>query len=235
MLHDAAALDTRINLTGDTMLERIHWLGHASFRINGPPHNDAPVIYIDPWRLPDDSPPADVILISHDHYDHCSPDDIAKIQTPDTLVVSNQRGADLLGGNVHVVAPWQGGIRVGEISLRFVPAYTIHKAYHDRGFGGLGFLISFMRHDIYFAGDTDLIPEMDKIYCDIALLPVGGAFTMNFDEAAEAVARLRPQYAIPMHFGREVPGSQGDGHRFCQLVNGGAQAVELPIENSQLK
>jgi L-ascorbate metabolism protein UlaG (beta-lactamase superfamily) len=165
-------------LEEDTVIDRIHWLGHASFRINGPPHNDGTVVYIDPWR---------------------------------------------------------GGITVKDVFVRAVPAYTLNKAYHAREFGGLGFLISIMKYDIYFAGDTDLIPEMEKIGCDIALLPVGGVFTMNSAEAAEAARCMRPRYAVPMHFGVEVPGSKDDGRRFCQLVNGGTEAVMLPIENQKLR
>jgi L-ascorbate metabolism protein UlaG (beta-lactamase superfamily) len=135
----------------------------------------------------------------------------------------------------HTIEPWRGGITVRDVFVRAVPAYTLNKAYHAREFGGLGFLISTMQHDIYFAGDTDLIPEMERIGCDIALLPVGGAFTMNYEEAAKAVRSLAPRYAIPMHYGVEIPGSKDDGRRFCQLVNGGTEAIELPIENQKLK
>lgn len=218
-----------------TMIERIHWLGHASFRINGPPHSDGPVIYIDPWRLPADCPLADVILVSHDHHDHCSPQDIASIRQDNTIVIANPRAAELIGPEVQVLRPWQGGISIGEVSIRAVPAYTLNKAFHDRSFEGLGFLISVKRYDIYFAGDTDLIPDMDKIGCDIALLPVGGIFTMDYVEAAEAVKRLRPRYAIPMHYGREVQGSKEDGHRFCEMIQNGIQAMELPLENPGLQ
>jgi L-ascorbate metabolism protein UlaG (beta-lactamase superfamily) len=217
------------------MLERIHWLGHASFRINGGLNEPGPVIYIDPWQLPADSPPADIILVSHDHHDHCCPDAIAQIRTPETLVIANQRTADSLGSEVQVIRPYQGAVCFGDVSIRAVPAYTVNKVYHSQAFGGLGFIIDIMRHDIYFAGDTDLIPEMDRIRCDIALLPVGGAFTMNCEEAAEAVKRIQPAYAVPMHFGREIPGSRDDGKHFCALVNGGVQAVELPIENESFR
>jgi L-ascorbate metabolism protein UlaG (beta-lactamase superfamily) len=216
------------------MIERIHWLGHASFRINGPPHKDGPIIYIDPWRLPAKSPPADIILVSHDHHDHCSPQDIASIRRDNTVVVSNTRAAEIIGPGVQVLRPWQGAINVGEVCLRAVPAYTLDKAFHDKSFDGLGFLITLMRYDIYFAGDTDLIPEIDKIGCDIALLPVGGVFTMSYTEAAEASKRLRPRYAVPMHYGQEVRGSKDDGRRFCEIVNNGTQAVELPLENPNL-
>jgi L-ascorbate metabolism protein UlaG (beta-lactamase superfamily) len=217
------------------MLERIHWLGHATFRINGGPDESGPVIYIDPWQLPAGSPPADIILVSHDHHDHCCPDAIESIRTPDTLIVANQRAADVIGPGVQIIRPYQGAVCFGDISIRAIPAYTVNKVYHAQGYGGLGFVIDMMRHDIYYAGDTDLIPEMDRIRCDIALLPVGGAFTMNAEEAAEAAKRIQPTYAIPMHYGREIPGSRDDGKRFCSLVNGGVQPVELPIENESFR
>ncbi len=217
------------------MIERIHWLGHASFRINGPPHADGAVIYIDPWCIPPDSPPADLILISHDHYDHCSPQDVARIRRQGTVILASERAASLIGKGAQVLRPWQAAVNVYGVSVRAVPAYTISHAYHNKAFGGVGFIISLMDHDIYFAGDTDLIPEMDKIGCDIALLPVGGAFTMSYEEAAEAAQRLRPKYAIPMHYGREIPGSKGHGRSFVRLVNGGVQAVELTPENERMR
>ncbi len=213
------------------MIERIHWLGHASFRINGSPHEEAPTIYIDPWQVPAGSPPADLILISHDHHDHYSPDDIALIRRPHTVIIANQRAAAQIGSDAQILRPWQGAINYQSVSVRATPAYTINQNYHAKSYEGIGFLITMLRHDIYYAGDTDLIPEMDKIGCDIALLPVGGSFTMNYEEAAKSVKRLRPQYAIPMHYGREIPGSKSDGHYFCQMVNSGTQAIELSIEN----
>jgi L-ascorbate metabolism protein UlaG (beta-lactamase superfamily) len=90
------------------------------------------------------------------------------------------------------------------------------------------------RHDIYYAGDTDFIPEMEHIGCDIAILPVGGTTTMGWEEAAKAAAVLKPGYVIPMHYGREVPGSWDDGRRFCLAVNSGSQAIELQIENDSV-
>jgi L-ascorbate metabolism protein UlaG (beta-lactamase superfamily) len=134
-----------------------------------------------------------------------------------------------------VLRPWQGAINVGDVSVRAIPAYTINHACHDRAYEGLGFLISWMRHDIYYAGDTDLIPEMEQIGCDIALLPVGGAFTMDWEQAVHAVQLLSPQVAVPMHYGLEIPGSRDDGRRFCQMVNSGVEAVELPIENERFR
>ena len=217
------------------MIERVHWLGHASFRLNGPPHEDGPVIYIDPWHLLPNSPSADLILISHDHHDHCSPADIELIRRPDTIILSNQRVANMLGAGVRVMRPWQTGpLLSGPVAVRAVPAYTVDEAYHAKAFGGLGFVISMMHHDIYYAGDTDLIPEMDTIGCDIALLPVGGAFTMNPEEAVQAVERIKPLIAVPMHYGREVPGSKDLGRAFVQMVNSGVQAMILPVEDEHI-
>jgi L-ascorbate metabolism protein UlaG (beta-lactamase superfamily) len=217
------------------MLERIHWLGHASFRINGGIGEDGCVIYIDPWMLPPDAPPADLILISHDHHDHCSRQDIEQVQTGETVIIGNQRVAEIIGQGVQTLRPYQGAIIVGDVCVRAVPAYTLRHAYHAPSYGGLGFLISMMRHDVYYAGDTDLIPEMEQIGCDIAILPVGGSFTMNWEDAVKSVEILRPSYAIPMHYGREIPGSKDYGKCFCINVNGGVEAVELPVENESFR
>lgn len=218
------------------MLERIHWLGHASFRINGSPEDGRPVVYIDPWRIPADSPPADLILISHEHHDHCSPDDIQRIHHDKALIIGNRRVADVLAPlPVRVLRPWQAAMSLcGGAAVRAVPAYTPGQAYHDRAFGGLGFVVSVARMDVYFAGDTALIPEMHKIGCDVALLPVGGTFTMDYEAAVEAAKRIRPHVAVPMHYGREVPGSRENGRHFVQLMNNGIRAVELPVENEHV-
>jgi len=211
------------------MIRRIHWLGHASFRINGPPHDDGPIIYIDPWQLPPDSPPADIILVSHDHHDHCSPEDIKLIRHLDTAIAANPSAAQRLGPGVNALRPWQAAISINDVLVRAVPAYTVDKAYHSKIYDALGFIVTIQKWDIYFAGDTDLIPEMDKISCDVAILPVGGTFTMGYAEAAELANRMRPRYAIPMHYGLEISGSAENGRLFCQLVSGGTQAIELTI------
>jgi len=201
------------------MIDRIHWLGHSSFLFKDVPGEEsAPTIYIDPWRIPDNAPLADIILISHDHHDHFSPGDINRICHPQTRIFTNERTASLLGADAEVMRTWQVAMPEPNISIRAVPAYTPDNAYHMRDFGGLGFIVSMLRYDIYFAGDTGFIPEFDKVYCDIALLPVGGMTTMNHEEALLAVKKLKPMYAFPMHYGREVPGSQQAGKRFCQRV-----------------
>jgi L-ascorbate metabolism protein UlaG (beta-lactamase superfamily) len=204
------------------MIEVVEWLGHASFRINS-----TPLIYIDPWRIVRPKQPADVILISHDHYDHCSPADIEKLRGADTVVIGNQMVANLIE-NVTVLRPWQvinierGG---GRVSIKAVPAYNAH---HPKEFDGLGFIISQNFHDLYFAGDTDCIPEMERIRPDIAILPVGGRQTMTASQAAQAVQRLRPRYAIPSHWGSAAEGgTQVDVKIFIDEVGTAAEVIRL--------
>lgn len=178
------------------MIECIEWLGHASFRIQ-----ESPCIYIDPWRIARGPYPADVILVSHDHYDHCSPADIEKLSEPATTVLANPRAAVLLH-SAKALRPWQV-VNVGRACIRTVPAYNSH---HPREFECLGFVISLNHYDIYYAGDTGLIPEMETLRADIAILPIGGRQTMGVEEAIEAVRRIRPRWVIPSHWGSASEG-----------------------------
>lgn len=198
------------------MINCIDWYGHASFRIKA-----SPLIYIDPWRVARNGSAADAILITHDHYDHCSPADVEKLRGPYTMVITNAAGAAVLG-KVNVLRPWQV-MNVGRASIRAVPAYNGH---HPEQFGGLGFVISLNHYDIYYAGDTGLIPEMSKIRCDIAILPIGGRQTMDWQEAIEAIRRLRPRWVIPSHWGSASEGgSLLDVKAFTKGVEGLAEIV----------
>lgn len=201
------------------MIENIHWLGHASFRIE----NDK-TIYIDPYELKGKPPEADLILITHDHHDHCSPDDVAKVAKDDTVIVTIAAAAQRLKGDVRVVKPGES-LLVLLIPIETVPAYNVNKfrgtgvPFHPQESGHVGFILTVGGLRIYHAGDTDVIPEMDDIEADIALLPVGGTYTMTADEAARAANRIKPQVAIPMHHGAIV-GSVRDAQRFrdlCQM------------------
>src|SRR3990172_1614703 len=139
------------------MIDRIRWHGHGSFSIQGPP-----LIYINPWRVPGGAFHADVILIGHDHYDHFSPADIDKLRGPDTRIVTNERVAAQLPG-CTVLRPWQS-ISVDRASIKAIPAYSPHDLRHPREEGGLGFVISLNYFDVYYAGDTGIIPEMELIH-----------------------------------------------------------------------
>ncbi len=199
------------------MIERIEWLGHASFRIQG-----MPLIYIDPWRIARNAFHADIILVTHDHYDHCSPADVEKLRGPGTMVVSNNMAASILGGEVTILRPWQM-LTIDKVCIRAVPAYNSH---HPQEFGGLGFVISLDHYDIYYAGDTDLIPEMSSLRPDIAILPIGGRQTMDVSSAVEAVRRMKPRWVLPSHFGTPSEGGTPlDVRLFEEGVQGLAEFV----------
>jgi L-ascorbate metabolism protein UlaG (beta-lactamase superfamily) len=206
------------------MLENIHWLGHDSFRIDG-----KTTIYVDPWNLSVGTPKADLILITHDHHDHCSPDDVAKISREGTVVVTIAAAARQLKGEVRTVKAGDS-LTVGDISIEVIPAYNVNKPFHPQSAGHVGFIFTVADKRIYHAGDTDVIPEMDSIQADIALLPVSGKYVMTADEAVQAAQKINPQVAIPMHYGAGVAGSIKDAKRFHDLLQGKVKVVIPPQE-----
>jgi L-ascorbate metabolism protein UlaG (beta-lactamase superfamily) len=192
------------------MIDNIYWLGHDSFRIDG----DV-TIYIDPWKLAAGSPPADLILVTHEHSDHFSPEDIDLIRTPQTDLVTIASVAAKLGGPVHIVKPGDR-LTVRSVAIEVLPAYNLHKKYHPREKGHVGYVLGVGGQRIYHAGDTDAIPEMRDLRPDIAMIPVSGTYVMDVDEALEAVTLLKPGLVIPMHYGAIV-GSDADALRFQQI------------------
>ncbi len=191
---------------------RIHWLGHDGFRIDA-----EKTVYIDPYEI-SGGPRADVILISHEHFDHCSPADVAKIQGPDTVIVTEKDSAGKLSGDVRVVRPGDT-VSVGGITVRAVPAYNTDKDFHPRENGWLGFVLEAEGVRVYHAGDADFIPEMKDLEVDIALLPVSGTYVMTADQAVQAALAIAPKLAIPMHYGAIV-GSEQDAERFREALEG---------------
>ena len=187
------------------------WLGHAGFKIKA----NEKIIYIDPYEIEEDEK-ADLILITHAHYDHCSPEDIKKIQKEDTLIIYGGDCGDKLTGNTDKIVPGEEK-EFEDIKIKTVPSYNIGKKYHKKNQGNVGFIIEINGKKIYHAGDTDLIPEMDVITADIALLPVGGTYTMDAREAAEAANKINPEIAVPMHWG-SVVGSEDDAKDFSRLA-----------------
>jgi len=165
------------------MLDKIKWLGHASIRIEA-----QQIIYIDPWKIKG-GPKADLILISHSHHDHLSPADIRKIRKEDTVIVAAGDAAAQLSGDVRALKPGDK-VTVQGVTVEAVPAYNIGKPYHPKANHWIGFLLTVEGKTIYYAGDTDFIPEMKAIKADIWILPVGGTYTMTAKEAAEAASLL---------------------------------------------
>ena len=181
--------------------KKIHWLGHDGFRID-----TEKVIYFDPYQI-EAGPQADLILISHDHFDHCSPEDVAKIQGPETIIVTEKGSAEKLTGDVRILKPGET-LNLDGVKILGVPSYNTDKDFHPRKNGWLGFLVEVSGISIYHAGDTDYIPEMKDLKVDIALLPVSGTYVMTAEQAVKAALAIGPALAIPMHYGAIVGGNQ---------------------------
>jgi L-ascorbate metabolism protein UlaG (beta-lactamase superfamily) len=191
----------------DNILNSISWLGHASIKIE-----DEKIIYIDPWEIPRDSKPADIILITHEHYDHFSPEDIKKITKNDTSIILTDRCKKNLPHKPIFIKPFET-LKEHNIDIKTVPAYNIDKHFHPKTSGGVGYILTIKDIKIYHAGDTDLIPDIKHIQADIILLPIGGTYTMNVEEAAQLSNIIKPQVAIPIHYGTIV-GSDEDAEKF---------------------
>jgi L-ascorbate metabolism protein UlaG (beta-lactamase superfamily) len=204
----------------DDMVKNITWLGHDGFLIKG----DGKAIVIDPFQVKQ-CEPADIILISHEHYDHCSPEDVNKIRKDSTVIVTEAQSATKLAGDVRVVQPGDK-LTVSGIPIEAVPSYNTNKSFHPKEKGWLGFIVTVEGVRIYHAGDTDRIPEMESFQVDIALLPVSGTYVMTAEEAVEAARLMKPKVVIPMHYGAIV-GSADDAKRFSEALRGTCQVVVL--------
>ena len=204
------------------IIKKIHWLGHDGFRID----SDR-IIYFDPYQIKS-AVPADIIFISHDHFDHCSEDDIKKIQKKDTVIVTDATTAKKLQGSIEVVKPGDT-LTVDTIAVEVVPAYNTNKTFHPKASGLLGFIVTVEGVRIYHAGDTDFIPEMNSIKADIALLPVSGTYVMTAEEAVQAALAIKPAVAIPMHF-NAIVGSEKDAALFKEKLAGKIDVVVLKQE-----
>ncbi|MDA8091086.1 MAG: MBL fold metallo-hydrolase [Nitrospiraceae bacterium] len=192
------------------MIENIHWLGHDSFRIDA----GGVVIYTDPFRIKKPVR-ADLVLITHEHYDHCSPEDVEKIVDEKTVILAPPDCAQKFSkGKVKIVKPG-GKLDVMGVEIEVVPAYNINKKFHPKQNQWVGYIFTAGGKRIYMAGDTDHIPEMKEFRADIALLPVSGTYVMTAEEAARAALDIRPEIAVPMHYGTIV-GTEDDADRFAK-------------------
>jgi L-ascorbate metabolism protein UlaG (beta-lactamase superfamily) len=215
-----------------TVAPGIEWLGHAGFRIK----TRAGLVYIDPYRV-DDGRAADVILITHDHFDHFSRDDVTRIAREGTTLVAPATVTEQLRGRTMSIAPGET-VELDELEVRALPAYNTNKLdsegrpFHSRDAGWVGYVLRDGARRIYHSGDTDVIPEMDQAAgVDIALLPVSGTYVMTPAEAAEAARRIEPKLAIPMHWGTVI-GSREDAEEFARQAGASAQVDVFVPEGS---
>ena len=199
------------------MLSKISINAHSSVRIGG-----SRILYVDPFHITEEKHDADFILITHPHYDHMSPEDFRKVANDDTIfIVPASAKKEALEAGIwskHLMTLEPGeSLELGEFCVEAVPAWNT-RPYHQEIFRWVGYVVNIDGWVIYIAGDTDAIEENHSIKCDIAIVPVGGTYTMTAEEAADYVNHIRPKYAIPSHYACLV-GSEDDAKRFEALVN----------------
>jgi L-ascorbate metabolism protein UlaG (beta-lactamase superfamily) len=205
------------------LLDSVDWLGHSGFRISV----GRSVVYIDPYRVPENAPKADLILITHGHYDHFSPQDVERLSKRDTWLVGPAAVAERVSGQVHRIAPGEmlDDELVRGVHVSAVAAYNTSKRdadgrpFHPRDAGWVGYDLNVRGERLYHSGDTDVIPEMDSVTgVDVALLPVSGVYVMTAQEAAEAARRIQPRVAVPMHWGEHL-GTEEDARTFADKAS----------------
>ncbi len=206
-------------MNAQELAKKIVWLGHDGFRIEV-----GKTVYIDPFKISTDVK-ADLILITHEHFDHCSPEDVKKIQQEKTIILTEKDSAKKLTGEVRVLSPGES-MTLNDLRIEAVPAYNTNKEFHPKEKNWLGFIIEIEGVRIYHAGDTDLIPEMKHIKTDIALLPVSGTYVMTAEEAIAAASLINPRIAIPMHYG-SIVGDNQDAQKFKDGLKGKCQVMVL--------
>ena len=210
----------------------LKWLGHAGFLIK-----NSKIIYIDPYQIKENSEKADLIFITHSHYDHCSVADMQKIVQDGTKIIMPADCQSKITRfsvpiKMEIIEPEQE-MDLGDVKVSALPAYNLDKHFHPKDESWVGYLIKLEDVLIYHAGDSDFIPEMQKLtgYKQpgkefVALLPVGGRFTMSAEEAAEAAKLIKPTLAIPMHWG-SIVGEEEDAKEFKELCEENNIRVEI--------
>lgn len=200
------------------MLENIQVLCHSSIKIN-----EGKVIYFDPFKINESYNDADIIFITHDHYDHYSEEDIDKVIKKDTVIVvpdgiqTKLLKKGIKSANIIIVEPEKTYMTEGS-KFETVSAYNTNKAFHPKENGWVGYIVEIDNIRYYIAGDTDITEENKKVKCDIAFVPVGGTYTMDFKEAAELVNVIKPKIAVPIHYG-SIVGTNEDAIGFERLLN----------------
>lgn len=198
-------------------MENIKWLGHSTIKLLGDK-----IIYIDPFRIQENYNDADIIFITHSHYDHFSEEDIKKcINDNTTIVVTDDLYDKTLSlgfkaQNIISVMPNNNYV-IGNIAFSTVPAYNINKQFHPKSNSWVGYIINTNNTSYYIAGDTDITDEAKQVKCDIAFLPVGGTYTMTYSEASQLANIIEPKLVIPIHYG-SIVGTKEDALKFKENI-----------------
>lgn len=206
---------------------KVHWLGHDTFVLQG-----SKTVIIDPFKA-QGSFKADILLLSHEHHDHFSPDDISRFTGPGTLVLAPEICKEPLASfklEKKFVEPGSR-LQVKGVDVEAVPAYNLNKfrepgkVFHPREDGRVGFIVTLDGVKFYHAGDSDATPEMKALDVDVAFLPVSGTYVMTAEEAAEAAKAMMVKVFVPMHWGSLV-GSKADAESFKKML-GASRTVEI--------
>ena len=208
------------------MLENIEVLYHSSIRIS-----KNKVIYIDPFKIDKDYNDADIIFITHDHFDHYSEEDIDKVINENTtIIIPEELLTKILrkGINKNAIITVEPNEKymVQGIKFETIPAYNTNKAFHPKENGWVGYIITLDDIRYYIAGDTDITEENRKVKCDVAFVPVGGTYTMDFKEAAQLINEIQPKIAVPIHYG-SVVGTKQDATDFIKLLHPSIKGIIL--------
>ncbi len=200
------------------MLENIEVLYHSSIRIN-----KDKIIYIDPFKIDKNYNDADIVFITHDHYDHYSEEDIDKVINKNTtIIIPEELLTKLLrkGINKNAIITVEPNVKymVQGIKFETIPAYNTNKSFHPKENDWVGYIITLNDIRYYVAGDTDITEENRKVKCDVAFVPVGGTYTMDFKEAAQLINEIQPKIAVPIHYG-SVIGTEQDASDFIKLLH----------------
>ena len=199
------------------MYEEVQVLTHSSIRIA-----ENQIVYFDPFHVEGEPHDADIICVTHDHFDHYSPEDLAKVKNAATILVCPKTMEDSLSNSgiseefTELVAPGDE-LEINGVRIQAVPAYNVGKQFHPQANQWVGYLVTMNEVTYYIAGDTDINEDVKKVRCDAALLPVGGTYTMTAEEAAELAEMIHPKAAIPTHYG-SVAGKAEDGQIFANLL-----------------
>lgn len=208
------------------MLNNIEVLYHSSIRIN-----KEKTIYIDPFKIDRNYNDADIIFITHDHYDHYSEEDIDKVTNENTVIVIPEELLTKvlkkgINKNAIITVEPNQKYMVQGIKFETVPAYNTNKTFHPKENDWVGYVIELNDVKYYIAGDTDITEENKKVKCDVAFVPVGGTYTMDFKEAAQLVNEIQPKVAVPIHYG-SVVGIKQDAEEFIKLLHTNVKGVIL--------
>lgn len=197
------------------MLKNIEVLTHSSIRFNR-----KVVIYFDPYKIEKNYNDADVIFITHSHYDHYSEEDIKKVIKDNTIIVAPfdlGKDSEFKKRNMLLVKP-NKSYNVRGLDFKTIPAYNTNKNFHPKYNNWVGYVINVDNTTYYIAGDTDTTPDNKTVKCDVAFVPIGGTYTMDYKEAAEFVNEIKPKIAVPTHYGL-ICGAKEDGENFAKLLN----------------